>query len=147
MVLENEEDLETAVPEIQTTEFGAENYVLSESVHYPEWFDIMNAGSNNTIAEYKIHITLEGKSKLDEYGLPSRFPAVIQASGDTPFYYLAGNYSDYPVHIWNAKMQGIRTFEKIFYNNKEHSASKFYWTFYVPLISQVLTGYQAGLPE
>ncbi|MCK4749715.1 MAG: hypothetical protein KAT15_21820, partial [Bacteroidales bacterium] len=110
-------------------------------------FDIMDATSNHTLAEYKIHITIEGKAVLDEFDLPSRFPAVIQSSGDFPFLYLAGNYSGYPVRMWNAKLQGIRTFEKIFSTKKEHSTSKFYWTFYVPLISQVLTDYQAGLEE
>jgi hypothetical protein len=147
VVLENGKHLETAVPEIQTTELGTSEYGLPETVHYPEWFDILDPGSNYTLAEYKIHITIEGKALLDEFNLPSRFPAVIKSSTDNRFYYLAGNYSDYPVRIWNAKMQGIRTFEGIFYNNKEHSASKFYWTFYVPLISQVLMEYQAGLPD
>jgi hypothetical protein len=147
IVLENGKHLDMAVPEIQTTEFGAEQYELPETVHFPEWFDIIDPLSNNTVAEYKIHITLEGKALLDEFGLPSRFPAIIQSSNDSPFIYLAGDYSDYPVRIWNAKLQGIRTFEKVFYTNKEHSASKFYWTYYVPFISQVLADYHAGLAE
>ncbi|HEC42336.1 MAG TPA: hypothetical protein ENI20_05860 [Bacteroides sp.] len=147
IVLEDGKHLDSPVPEIQTTEYGTEQFNLPETVHYPKWFDIMDPLSNHTVADYKIHITIEGKTMLDEFGLPSRFPAVIQSSGSSPFLYLAGNYSDYPVRIWNAKLQGIRTFEKVFYTNKEHSASKFYWTFYTPLISQVLTDYQAGLPE
>jgi hypothetical protein len=147
IVLEDGKHLDSPVPEIQTTEYGTEQFNLPETVHYPEWFDIMDPLSNHTVADYKIHITIEGKTMLDEFGLPSRFPAVIQSSGSSPFLYLAGNYSDYPVRIWNAKLQGIRTFEKIFYTSKEHTASKFYWTFYTPLISQVLTDYQAGLAE
>ena len=107
----------------------------------------MDPLSNHSVAEYKIHITIEGKAVLDEFDLPSRFPAVIQSSGNSHFLYLAGNYSYYPVRICSAKLQGIRTFEKIFYSKKEHSPSRFYWSFYVPLISQVLTDYQAGLTE
>jgi len=147
VVLEAGKHLDMAVPEIQTTEFGLEQYELPETVHYPGWFDIMDPLANYTVAEYKIHINIEGKALLDEFGLPSRFPAIIQSSGGSPFLYLAGNYSDYPVRLWNAKLQGIRTFERIFYSNKEQSASKFYWTFYLPLISQVLTDYQAGLEK
>ncbi|MFC2098276.1 hypothetical protein ACFLSP_00890 [Bacteroidota bacterium] len=147
VVLEEGKHLDITVPEIQTTEFGMEQYELPETVHYPDWFDIMDPVSNNIVAEYKIHITIEGKAVLDEFGLPSRFPAVIQSSGHSPFLYLAGNYSAYPVRIWNAKLKGIRTFKKIFYTSKEHSSSEFYWTFYVPLISQVLTDYQAGIAE
>jgi hypothetical protein len=145
VVLEEGKHLDMTVPEIQTTEFGLEQYGLPDVVHYPEWFDIMDPMDNQIVAEYKLHITLEGKTLLDEYGLPSRFPAIMQSSGHSPFIYLAGDYSDYHVRIWNAKLQGIRTFENIFYTNKEHSASKFYWTYYVPFISQVLTDYQAGL--
>ena len=147
VVLEEGKHLDNPVPEIQTTEYGMEQFELPETVHYPEWFDIMDPLSNHVVADYKIHINIEGKAMLDEFGLPSRFPAVIQSSGSTPFLYLGGNYSDYPVRIWNAKLKGIRAFEKVFYTNKEHSPSKFYWTFYVPLISQVLTDYQAGLAE
>jgi hypothetical protein len=147
VVLEAEEHLDMKVPEIQTTEFGIEHYELPETVHYPGWFDIIDPLSNHSVAEYKIHITMDGKALLDEFGLPSRFPAIIQSAGSSQFLYLAGDYSDYPVRIWNAKLQGIRTFEKIFYTNKEYSASKFYWTYYVPLISQILTDYQTGLAE
>ena len=107
----------------------------------------MDPISNNVVADYKIHINIEGKAMLDEFGLSSRFPAVIESAGSSPYLYLAGNYSNYPVRIWNAKLQGIETFKNIFYSRNEHSESKFYWTFYVPLISQVLSDYQAGLKE
>ena len=136
-----------AVPEIQTTEYGAQHYDLPETVHYPYWFDVMDIKSNYVIAEYKIHINLEGKALLDEFNLQSRFPAVIEASDGSPFLYLAGDYSDYPVKIWTAKLQGIRTVSSLLYSNRDHSAAKFYWTYYVPLLSQVLTDYQAGLEE
>ena len=32
-------------------------------------------------------------------------------------------------------------------SGKENSTAKFYWTFYVPLISQVLTNYQTSLTK
>lgn len=147
VVLEAGKHLDMNVPEIQTTEFGMEQYELPETVHYPNWFDIMDPLSNEVVAEYKIHITIEGKTVLDEFELPSRFPAIIQSTGDPHFIYLAGNYSSNPVMICTAKLQGIRTFEKIFYSEKGHSASKFYWSYYVPLLSQILTDYQAGMQE
>ena len=147
VVLEAGKDLDMEVPEIQSTELGMERYDLPESVTYPGWFDIIDPMSNPALAEYKIHITIEGKEVLDEFMLPSRFPAVIQSTGSAPFLYLAGNYSDYPVQLWNARLQGIRTLENLLYSNREQSTSKFHWTFYVPLISQVLTDYQAGLEK
>ncbi len=146
-VLEASKHLEMIVPEIQTTEYGMENYDLPESVHYPHHFDIMDEQSNEVIADYKLHVNIEGKAVLDEFDLPSRFPAVIESNTGSPFLYLAGDHSDYPVRMWTAKLQGIRTVEKVFYTNKEQSTSKFYWTFYVPLISQILTDYQTSLTK
>jgi hypothetical protein len=147
VVLEADKHLEMTVPEIQTTEYGHQHYNLPETVHYPFWFDITDEQSNYTVAEYKININLEGKALLDQYNLSSRFPAVIEASSGAPFYYLAGDFSVYPVGMWTAKLQGIRTFENLFYNEREHSTAKFYWTYYVPFMSQVLSDYQASLEE
>ena len=144
-VLQADKHLENGVPEIQTTGYGLESYQLPENVHYPHRFDIMEEQSNEVIAEFKLHVNIEGKAVLDEFNLPSRFPAVLESNTGSPFLYLAGDYSDYPVRMWTAKLQGIRTFEKLFYTNKENSTSKFYWTYYVPLLSQVLTNYQTSL--
>jgi len=146
-VLQADKHLENGVPEIQTTGYGLESYQLPENVHYPHRFDIMEEQSNEVIAEFKLHVNIEGKAVLDEFNLPSRFPAVLESNTGSPFLYLAGDYSDYPVRMWTAKLQGIRTFEKVFYTNKENSTSKFYWTYFVPLLSQVLTNYQTSLTK
>ena len=146
-VLQADKHLEDGVPEIQTTEYGLASYYLPETVHYPYRFDFMDEQSNKVIAEYKLHVNIEGKAVLDKFDLPSRFPAVMESNTGSPFLYLAGDYSDYPVRMWTAKLQGARTFEKIFYTNKENSTSKFYWTYYVPLLSQVLTNYQTSLTK
>jgi hypothetical protein len=146
-VLQADKHLEDGVPEIQTTEYGLASYYLPETVHYPHRFDFMDEQSNKVIAEYKLHVNIEGKAVLDKFDLPSRFPAVMESNTGSPFLYLAGDYSDYPVRMWTAKLQGIRTFENIFYTNKENSTSKFYWTYYVPLLSQVLTNYQTSLTK
>ena len=146
-VLQADKHLEDGVPEIQTTEYGLASYYLPETVHYPYRFDFMDEQSNKVIAEYKLHVNIEGKAVLDKFDLSSRFPAVMESNTGSPFLYLAGDYSDYPVRMWTAKLQGIRTFENIFYTNKENSTSKFYWTYYVPLLSQVLTNYQTSLTK
>ena len=146
-VLQADKHLENDVPEIQTTGYGQESYQLPENVHYPHRFDIMDEQSNEVIAEFKLHVNIEGKAVLDEFNLPSRFPAVLESNTGSPFLYLAGDYSDYPVRMWTAKLQGIRTFQKVFYTNKENSTSRFYWTYYVPLLSQVLTNYQTSLTK
>ncbi len=147
VVLEAENHLEIPVPEIQTTNFGAQNYDLPETVPYQGWFDITEEQSNNTIAEYKLNINLEGKAVLDEFNLPSRFPAVIESLDASPFIYLAGDFSNYPVGMWTARLQGIRTFTGVFGRSRKNGTAEFYWTYYVPLLSQVLSEYQASIQE
>ena len=146
IVLEEDKHLDIAVPEIQTTEYGMENFNLPEKVHYPYWFDIVsNIADNKIVADFKLHITLEGKSVLDNYNLPSRFPAIIQSGNQSSFYYFSGDFVDFPVKIYTARLRGIRTFERMFYSNKPHNRSKFYWTYYIPLLSEILSDYQETL--
>jgi hypothetical protein len=142
VVLEEDIHLDKNVPEIQTTEYGMNNFDLPETVYFPNWFDLTEAINNQIIAEYEIHVNEDGKSLLDRYNLPSRFPAVIESSEGSSFYYFCGDFVEYPVTMFTAKLKGINMMEGMFYNNKPTSDSKFYWTYYQPLINQILENYQ-----
>ena len=147
VVLEAESHLEIGVPEIQTTEYGINTYNLPENVYYQNWFDITYSDENEIVAEYKIHINIEGKSVLDQFNLPSRFPAIIESSRGTSFYYFCGDFVEYPVRMFTAKLKGVNIFEGLFYNNKPTSLSKFYWTYYQPLMIQILENYKATVSQ
>ena len=147
VVLEAEKHLEMNVPEIQTTDYGMNTFNLPESTFFPSWFDITYSDENLVVAEFKIHITIEGKSVLDQYNLPSRFPAVIESSDGASFYYFCGDFVEYPVKMFTAKLKGVSIIEGLFYNNKPTSHSKFYWTYYRPLVNQILENYQATVSK
>jgi hypothetical protein len=147
VVLEDEVHLDISVPEIQTTEYGINNYNLPETVFFQNWFDITYSDENQIIAEYKIHINMDGKALLDQYNLPSRFPAIIEAAQGTSFYYFCGDFVKYPVKMITAKLKGVNLIEGLFYNNKTTSLSKFYWTYYQPLIDQILEQYQSTVSQ
>ena len=146
IVLESDVHLdENKVPEIQTTEEGMEQYGLPESVLFPSWFNIVENDSNLVLGEYKIHINMEGKTLLDKYGLPSRFPAILASGDGSPFYYFAGDFIDFPVSLSTARLSGIRKIGNTFHSRKQNSMADCYWTYYVPLISRILEDYQASL--
>jgi len=147
VVLEDEIHLETNVPEIQTTEYGINTYNLPETLFFPNWFDITYSDENQIVAEYKIHINMDGKTLLDQYNLPSRFPAIIEAAPGNSFYYFCGDFVEYPVKMFTAKLKGVNMIEGLFYNNKPTSRSKFYWTYYQPLINQILENSQATVSQ
>jgi len=147
VVLEDGMHLDIPVPEIQTTDYGINTYNLPETVFFQNWFDITNTDENQVVAEYKIHINVDGKSVLDQHNLPSRFPAVIESSQGAPFYYFCGDFVEYPVKMFTAKLQGVNLIEGLFYNDKPSSQSKFYWTYYQPLINHILENYQTTVSQ
>jgi len=147
IVLEGNKHLDLAEPEIQTTEYGKSNFKIPETVNFCQWFEITYTETNNIVAEFKIHINTEGKPILDKYNLPSRFPAVIASSTGSPFYYFSGDFTEYPVKMCTAKLKGIDILKGLFYSDKPNSPSKFYWTYYQPLLKQILENYRTSLKK
>jgi hypothetical protein len=147
IVLEAGKHLEINEPEIQTTEYGKTNFKVPENVNFCQWFEITYSEKNNIVAEFKIHINLEGKPLLDKYNLPSRFPAIIESASGSPFYYFTGDFTEYPITMFTAKLAGINLLKGLFYCDKPGSLSKFYWTYYQPLLKEILENYRLTLQK
>jgi len=145
IVLEADKHLESPVPEIQMTELGKTKFKVPENINFSQWFEISYTEKNNTVAEFKLHISMEGKPLLDMYNLPSRFPAIIESGSESPFYYFTGDFTEYPVKMFTARLAGINLMQGLFYNNKPGSQSKFYWTYYQPLLRDILENYRMTL--
>ena len=73
IVLEADKHLESTIPEIQTTQYGMSKFNIPGNVNFCQWFEISYSDKNNIIAEFKIHISTEGKPLLDKYNLPKAF--------------------------------------------------------------------------
>ena len=147
VVLEGEKHLEIVSPEIQTTEYGKSHFEVTENVNFCQWFEITYTEANNVVAEFKIHINMEGKPLLDQFNLPSRFPAIIESASNSPFYYFSGDFTEYPVKMFTAKLAGINLLKGLFYNDKPNNPSKFYWTYYQPLLEEILEKYRTSVQE
>jgi len=142
VILENGTHLNTEVPMIFTDKYGQEKFDIPGEIHYPFEFDItLSGGRNRIVSTYEINVNEEGDSLLQIYNIPKSFPAVIEGNENSSFYYFAGDFADYPVSLFSAHFKGIRHLDFLFYNEEINDRSKFYWKFYMPMISKILDDY------
>lgn len=141
VVLEQGRSLEQPAPQIVTGKYGQRRYNLPPSLYYPYWFNIMRTGDNNRIvSHFKITPNQTGRELMQTYGLPEKFPAVIQSWNAPYYYYFGGDFTDNPSkNILTAHFKGIDIFKKSFYSSDEiKDRRKFLWEFYYPLMSKIL---------
>lgn len=141
VVLENETHLEIEVPYIYTTIYGREKFDLPYKVNFPYWFEVIESGENNVIANFKIHTNEVGDSILYSNMIPKVFPAITEQPGENNYYYFAGDFTYYPVNNKTAYFKGIEKLEFLLVNDAPGSGTMFYWSYYKPLITGILDNY------
>lgn len=144
VVLENETHLEFDTPFIYTTDHGKKSYDLPYKVPYPYWFEIVESTSNDVVANFKIHTNEAGDSILQNFFLPETFPAILQSSGPSSYFYFAGDFADNPVPIKTAYFKGIEKLKFLFVKENSGSRTRFYWEYYKPLMTQILDEYYSS---
>ncbi|MGC4039149.1 MAG: hypothetical protein QM764_24535 [Chitinophagaceae bacterium] len=150
VIIEDNTHLKDPLPHIITTATGRSHYNLPEKIKYTFWFDIMNndSSTNQAIAHFNIDVNDKGAQLLQQHGIPSFFPAVIQhISTDYSFYYFCADFCDNPVSIGSSYFKGISFFKSFFYNEADPMERKsFFWNYYRPLITTILSdSYKRGL--
>ncbi len=142
VILEYGTHLLEEAPIIKTQTVAAEEYGLPATIQYPFWFDIVSSPDrdNQIISIYHLEVNEKGDSLLSQHNIPKMFPAVLkESSGEYPFYYFAGDFSDNPVTPSTAIFMGIERFHKFLYNkNDVEDRRQFFWRYYRPLISTIL---------
>jgi hypothetical protein len=113
---------------------------VTKKVHYPFWFDIsLPINDKNTIiSTFKIEPNSRGDSILREYGIPKVFPAVMESSGPSPYYYFGADFSDNPIQYGTAFFAGSGWVDFLFYNNNVPERNKFFYSFYRPLLKKIM---------
>ncbi len=136
LVLREGEDIKIADGFVFSSEAGIENYNLPPSVNYNGWFTVLHEGRNTVLSEFQLQATAKGKARLNEFGIPEKFPALIYAD-DHHFYYLAGDFGKsssgglfHKVLVLGPIRNAIRS--------KGRSASSFYYSYYMPLMTEIL---------
>lgn len=140
LVLPAAQYMEETYPSILTKEENSGLLKLPIEVAYDGWFEVVYQGNNTVMAEFDLNLNMEGIELLKTAGLESKFPALISHK-DHRFYYMAGNFSGEPVSLLFSR---IRMFSGLITNlnkNRTNNPGLFFHTYYVPLMSGLLTGY------
>ena len=142
-ILEEGNDLNTALPTIYTDQEHRKEFGVPEKIAYPYWFDIMQTDHmNDPVSLYHINTTSRGDSILDKNGILKTFPAVIQYRGDTyTFYYFAGDFADNHISKKLSHYSGIAFMKSMLSSFQEGDREDFYWNYYYPLMSEIIRAY------
>ncbi|HKK63174.1 MAG TPA: hypothetical protein VJ951_11450 [Bacteroidales bacterium] len=134
-VLQENIDINASEGLIITSEEGINKYNLPEKIGYNGRFTVLHPGDNKVVSYFELNPTAEGKRKLNELGIPDKFPALIEA-GDN-LYYLAGDFGKNRVNMFLSQMNGIND---VVHSMKKRSisASNFFHAYYYPFMSKVL---------
>jgi hypothetical protein len=145
-ILELGTHLTKEVPFINSKQETIERFGVPEIVHYSQWFDItFSEDENNVLANFKIHVNETGDSLLRHYNLKPSFPAVIEHTSDYNFYYFGGDFAENDINSKSAFFEGYHNCVSILKGSDYESNSKFFWQFYVPVLTGILDDYQKTL--
>lgn len=147
-VLEMGTHLNEEVPFILAKQEMIDKFEVPEQVYYSNWFDITFSGDqNNVLANFKINVNTVGDSILRQYNLKPVFPAVIEHVGDYNFYYFGGDFAESSVNSKTAYFEGYHNLVSVFNSSNFKSNKKFYWSFYVPMMTKILNDYSLILEQ
>ncbi len=147
-ILEQGTHLTKEIPFILANNDAVNRFKVPEVVHYPQWFDITTSTEkNNVLANFKFHVNTKGDSLLRSYDLKPVFPAVIEHISDYKFYYFGGDFAENNVNNKLAYFEGYRNIFPVFGNSRYSSTKKFYWAFYVPMVTKILDDYYNELNQ
>ncbi|MDR7128293.1 hypothetical protein J2X69_000621 [Algoriphagus sp. 4150] len=138
----NGRDYNGETPKIRTQKINQHGFKLPEIVPYPEWFDIVLIERDyQVISYYDIDPSEMGKQQLRDMGLPRYFPAaVMKDTGKGQFYYLSGDFSDMRNSTGSPHFKGLPMLWRGFHIVTDYTdRESFYWNYFYPLLSQILT--------
>jgi len=148
-ILEDSTHLNVKIPYIYTGKYGQKKYRMIKKVHYPFWFDIslpLN-DSNLVVSTFRVEPNLKGDSILRRFNIPSEFPAVMESTGPSPYYYFGADFSDNPIMMRSAYFAGSGWFDFFFYDDNLLKRTKFFYELYRPLLRKIMRDYYRELKQ
>lgn len=147
VILEEDTHLNRAIPHITTNTKFQKEYNLPDSIKYPFWFDVMvpNKIVNESVSEFNLDLTEEGKRELKQFNIPLNFPAVTRhLDEDYKFFYFSGDFADNPVPLGSSYFKWITYFKNFFYDQRNiMERGSFFWNYYKPLLTNILVNYHS----
>jgi len=139
IVLDASTHLNTDVPIIRTQNGFAKRYQLPSIIEYPYWFDIVETiNSEDVAARFDLPTNARGDSLLADYNLSSTFPAIINHNNNYNFYYFAGDFCQNPIYTEASYFSGVQFIDFLFYSDQKDDRARFFWKYYLPLMSGIL---------
>jgi len=139
IVLRKDVELGDDLNKIIFTDDAQSEFDVKNNSNYYYWFEITeNDKDSQVLAKYKLDVTKEGQDIMDEYNLPTEFPAITRKKGNYTSYYFSGDFADSnsTPKFYNAS--GIQFFNKITTFDEDTNQDYFYWNVYYPLIKNIL---------
>ena len=146
-ILEIDTHLNVEIPYIYTGRYGRKTYGLPRKIHYPFWFDISLPAndSNLIVSSFQIEPNLKGDSILRRFNVPTRFPALMESTGPSPYYYFGADFCDNPIKDRSAYFAGSGWLDFMFYDNDLLRREKFFYEYYRPLMRKIMRTYYKDL--
>jgi hypothetical protein len=145
LVLEQGVHLKNAMPHIITDAENCSKYGVEASVAFDKWFDIIDPLENHVISKFDIETTALGDTLLSGNSLSGKFPAVVQDSVSHRIFYFSGDFANNPGLYCTARFVGMNKLKGILYSDKPDDARRFFWLYYRPLMTGILTDYYKSL--
>lgn len=145
LVLEQGLQLKNSIPHIVTDAANCSKYGVTESVAFDGWFDIIDPQQNNIISRFQLETTALGDTLLSSNSLANWFPAVVQDSVTKRIYYFSGDFATNKIPYWTAKFEGVNKLRGLLYSEKADDPRRFFWLYYRPLMTGILTNYCASM--
>lgn len=135
IVLEEGRDYNASDGLIHSTEQGIKQFGIPESVNFSGWFSVLHPGNNAELSSFVIDASEGGKKMLNEEGLPSSFPAVIEFSENS--YVFAGDFGRSKADDLFPRVEGLR---QLFSATKRNSRkpSNFFYSYYKPYMNTIV---------
>ncbi len=140
IVLEEGKQLTSAKPVIVTPENYTTEFQVIPSVAFENEFEIVNPGENTVISSFSLRTTASGDTLLSSYGLSSTFPASLRDQAEHTFYF-SGDFTNNSVPSWTSRLKGIEKAKTFLYTDNQEDYKRFFWLYYKPLITGIMTGY------
>lgn len=110
-----------------------------DAVPFYYWFDIVELDGAQELAQYRFDLTESGTAILNQAGIPTQFPALMQASSRPLRLYFAGDASDQELKLGNFQRKHRMKWKRVFRIPEiDLGQQAFFWEFYLPLLSNVL---------
>lgn len=139
IILTQGEDVGNELIKVVFSEQAEKALEVRNNAGYYYWFDILTPRSTTEVlARYKIDVTEKGREKIERFGIPNTFPAVVKTVSPYRTYYFAGDFSDIRKvpSFWNASF--LKYLMARSYRDIASDQSFFFWNVYFPMLENIL---------